>query len=238
MELIGGKQTIIEALKSGYKVYNIYSENLSTVDKEMQELANAKHIEIKDIPAELRMTREINQGYLASIADFNYRDLDEIVGKIKGDGLILILDHLEDTHNLGAIIRTALCAGVNAIIIPDDRSVRVTSTVFKVSAGAIFYMPIIKITNINKAMDNLKKKGYWIYGADMKGASDVFKTKLDGNICLVVGNEGNGLSPLVKKNCDGLVMIPQVGPLGSLNVSVATGIIIYEIFKQRCIDDI
>lgn len=238
MELIGGKQTIIEALKSGYKVYNIYSENLNTVDKEMQELANARHIEIKDIPAELRETREINQGYLASIADFNYRDLDGIVGKIKGDGLILILDHLEDTHNLGAIIRTAVCAGVNAIIIPDDRSVRVTSTVFKVSAGAIFYMPIIKVTNINKAIDNLKKKGYWIYGADMKGASDVFKTKLDGNVCLVVGNEGNGLSPLVKKNCDGLVMIPQVGPVGSLNVSVATGIIIYEIFKQRCIDGI
>lgn len=238
MELIGGKQTIIEALKSGYKVYNIYSENLNTVDKEMKELANARHIEIKDIPAELRETREINQGYLASIADFNYRDLDEIVGKIKGDGLILILDHLEDTHNLGAIIRTAVCAGVNGIIIPDDRSVRVTSTVFKVSAGAIFYMPIIKVTNINKAIDNLKKKSYWIYGADMKGASDVFKTKLDGNVCLVVGNEGNGLSPLVKKNCDGLVMIPQVGPVGSLNVSVATGIIIYEIFKQRCIDGI
>lgn len=238
MELIGGKQTIIEALKSGYKVYNIYSENLNTVDKEMQELANKRHIEIKDIPAELRETREINQGYLASIADFNYRDLDEIVGKIKGDGLILILDHLEDTHNLGAIIRTAVCAGVNGIIIPDDRSVRVTSTVFKVSAGAIFYMPIIKVTNINKAIDNLKKKSYWIYGADMKGASDVFKTKLDGNVCLVVGNEGNGLSPLVKKNCDGLVMIPQVGPVGSLNVSVATGIIIYEIFKQRCIDGI
>ncbi|KAF0090975.1 MAG: 23S rRNA (guanosine2251-2'-O)-methyltransferase [Fusobacteria bacterium] len=238
MELIGGKQTIIEALKSGYKVYNIYSENLNTVDKEMQELANTRHIDIKDIPAELRDTREINQGYLASIADFNYRDLDEIIGKIKGDGLILILDHLEDTHNLGAIIRTAVCAGVNAIIIPDDRSVRVTSTVFKVSAGAIFYMPIIKVTNINKVIDNLKKKSYWIYGADMKGASDVFKTKLDGNICLVVGNEGNGLSPLVKKNCDGLVMIPQVGPVGSLNVSVATGIIIYEIFKQRCIDGI
>ncbi len=238
MELIGGKQTIIEALKSGYKVYNIYSENLNTIDKEMQELANAKNIEIKDIPAELRTTREINQGYLASIADFNYRDLDEIVGKIKGDGLILILDHLEDTHNLGAIIRTAVCAGVNGIIIPDDRSVRVTSTVFKVSAGAIFYMPIIKVTNINKSIDNLKKRGYWIYGADMKGASDVFKTKLDGNVCLVVGNEGNGISPLVKKNCDGLVMIPQVGPVGSLNVSVATGIIIYEIFKQRCIDGI
>jgi 23S rRNA (guanosine2251-2'-O)-methyltransferase len=238
MELIGGKQTIIEALKSGYKIYDIYSENLNTVDKEMQELANNRHIEVKSIPEELRDAREINQGYLASIADFNYRNLDEILGKIKGDGLILILDHLEDTHNLGAIIRTAVCAGVNGIIIPDDRSVRVTSTVFKVSAGAVFYMPIIKVNNINKAIDSLKKNGYWIYGADMKGASDVFKTKLDGNVGLVVGNEGNGLSPLVKKNCDGLVMIPQVGPVGSLNVSVATGIIIYEIFKQRCVDGI
>lgn len=238
MELIGGKQTIIEALKSGYKVYNIYSENLSTVDKEIQELAKARYIDIAEIPAELRGAREINQGYLASIADFNYRDLDEIVGKIKGDGLLLILDHLEDTHNMGAIIRTALCAGVNAIIIPDDRSVSVTSTVFKVSAGAIFYMPIIKVKNIKNAMDSLKKSGYWIYGADMSGAGDIFKTKLDGNICLVVGNEGSGISQLVKKNCDGMVMIPQVGPLGSLNVSVAAGIIIYEIYRQRCVNGI
>lgn len=236
MELIGGKQTIVEALKSGYKIYDIYSDNLNNIDKEIQELSNSRKIEIKSIPDKFKDAREINQGYLASIADFNYRDLDEIISKIKGDGLILMLDHLEDPHNLGAIIRTAVCAGVNGIIIPDDRSVRVTSTVFKVSAGAVFYMPIIKVKNMKQTMDKLKNDGYWIYGADMNGASDVFKTKLDGNVCLVVGNEGNGLGPLVKKNCDGLVMIPQVGPVGSLNVSVATGIIIYEIFKQRCIN--
>ncbi|MDD2371904.1 MAG: 23S rRNA (guanosine(2251)-2'-O)-methyltransferase RlmB [Firmicutes bacterium] len=233
MELIGGKQTIIEALKSKYKIYNIYTENINNVDKEILELAKASHVEISEIPEDLRDAREISQGYLASVTDFNYRNLDEVKSKIKGDGLILVLDHLEDTHNLGAIIRTALCAGVNAIIIPDDRSVRVTSTVFKVSAGAIFYMPIIKVTNINKTIDTLKKDGYWVYGADMEGGTDVFKTKLDGNICLVVGNEGSGISQLVKKNCDAMVMIPQVGPLGSLNVSVATGIIIYEIFKQK-----
>ncbi len=233
MELIGGKQTIIEALKSKYKIYNIYTENMDNVDNEILELAKESYVSISEIPEDLRDAREISQGYLASIADFNYRDLDEVTSKIKGDGLILILDHLEDTHNLGAIIRTALCAGVNAIIIPDDRSVRVTSAVFKVSAGAIFYMPIIKVKNINYTIDTLKKDGYWIYGADMKGGSDIFKTKLNGNICLVVGSEGSGISQLVKKNCDGLVMIPQVGPLGSLNVSVATGIIIYEIFKQK-----
>lgn len=233
MELIGGKQTIIEALKSKYKIYNIYAENINNVDKEILELAKASHVDISEIPEDLRDAREISQGYLASVTDFNYRNLDEVQSKIKGDGLILVLDHLEDTHNLGAIIRTALCAGVNAIIIPDDRSVRVTNTVFKVSAGAIFYMPIIKVTNINKTIDSLKKDGYWVYGADMEGGNDVFKTKLDGNICLVVGNEGSGISQLVKKNCDALVMIPQVGPLGSLNVSVATGIILYEIFKQK-----
>jgi len=233
MELIGGKQTIIEALKSKYKIYNIYTENINNVDKEILELAKLNYVDISEIPEELRDAREISQGYLASVTDFNYRSLDEVLSKIKGDGLILILDHLEDTHNLGAIIRTALCAGVNAIIIPDDRSVRVTSTVFKVSAGAIFYMPIIKVKNINNTIDSLKKDGYWIYGADVDSGSDVFKTKLDGNICLVVGNEGSGISQLVKKNCDATLMVPQVGPLGSLNVSVATGIIIYEIFKQK-----
>ncbi len=238
MEFIGGKQTIIEALKSKYKIYNIFTENINNVDKEMRELASASYVSISEIPEELRDTREISQGYLASVEDFNYSNLDEVISKIKGDGLILILDHLEDTHNLGAIIRTAVCAGVNAIIIPDDRSVRVTNTVFKVSAGALFYMPIIKVKNINSTIETLKKSGYWVYGADMEGGSNVFKTKLDGNICIIVGNEGSGISQLVKKNCDGMVMIPQVGPLGSLNVSVATGIIIYEIFKQRGIDGI
>ena len=145
----------------------------------------------------------------------------------------MILDHLEDPHNLGAIIRTALCSGVMGIVIPDDRSVRVNSTVLKVSAGAAYYMPIIKVKNINQIIGALKGNGFWIYGADMNGEINLYKSKFDGLIGLVMGNEGKGISKIVRENCDGLVGIPQEGILGSLNVSVATGVIIYEMFRQR-----
>lgn len=233
MEYFGGRQTIIEALRSGYKIFDIYAENPGNVDKELQSLADKKGIKIKNLSADQRENRAISQGYLAAAEDFNYHNLESVVEKMEGDGLLLVLDHLEDTHNLGAIIRTALCSGVNAVIIPDDRSVRVNSTVIKISAGAVFYMPVVKVKNIRNSIEYLKKEGYWIYGADMQSAGNVFNTRLEGKICLVVGNEGSGISPLVKKNCDGMVMIPQSGPLGSLNVSVATGVILYEIFRQR-----
>ena len=232
MEYIGGKQPISEALKSGHKVYKIYFHN--QVDKDLLLLGKDKGVVFELISKELELKKEFNQGLLAEVENFRYSELESVI-RNKESGVILILDHLEDPHNLGAIIRTALCSGVIGIVIPDDRSVRVNSTVLKVSAGAAYYMPMIKVKNINQTISVLKDKGFWIYGADMNGDIDLFKSKFNGLIGLVMGNEGKGISKIVKENCDGLVGIPQEGSLGSLNVSVATGVILYEMFRQRSI---
>lgn len=230
MEYIGGKQLIIESLKSGHKIYKIYFQN--QLDKDIVILTRKSGIVVERISKKLELKKEFSQGLLAEVEDYSYADLEDTI-KNKLRGVLLILNHLEDPHNLGAIIRTALCGGVIGIIIPDDRSVKVNSTVLKVSAGAAYYLPIIKVKNINQTIKLLKEKDFWIYGADMNGGVDLFQVRFDGLIGLVIGNEGRGLSMAVKENCDEIVSIPQVGELGSLNVSVATGVIIYEILRQR-----
>lgn len=233
MELIGGRQVVAEALRSGQKIRNLYYADRNTLGTELEELAAEHGVKPEPAPADLRDSIDKSQGILARIEDFRYAPLDEVLGKIDGDGFILVLDHLEDPHNLGAIIRTALCAGADAVVIPEDRSVRVNQTVLKVSAGSAFHLPVVKVKNISRALEELKEHGFWVYGADMDGKAQLFRTKLEGNLCLVMGNEGKGLSANVRKHCDVLLGIPQVGPLGSLNVSVAAGIIAYEVLRQR-----
>ena len=233
MERIGGRQVIAEALRSGHKVYKLYYEDRRFLEGDLEKLAEARGLKPEPIPEELKNSVENSQGLLAEIENFAYANLEDVLGRIEGDGLILVLDHLEDPHNLGAIIRTALCGGVDAVVIPDDRSVRVNQTVLKVSAGSAFHLPVIKVKNIAQTLEKLKDRGYWIYGADMDGKARLFETELSGNLCLVMGNEGKGLGQGVRKHCDVLLGIPQVGPLGSLNVSVATGIIVYDVLRQR-----
>lgn len=233
MEYIGGKQAVIEALRSGHKIHELYVQDKKISDRGLKELVEKAGLVPQELSETLGLKVDHNQGIIALAESYNYQDLDVVLRKIPGDGFILVLDHLEDPHNMGAIIRTALCGGVDAVIIPDDRSVWVNSTVIKVSAGSVFYMPVIKVKNISQTLEQLKKEGYWVYGADMQGKAPLFKTKLEGKLCLVVGNEGKGISEVVKKKCDCLLSIPQEGPLGSLNVSVATGIIIYDVFRQR-----
>ena len=233
MERIGGRQVIAEALRSGHKVYKLYYEDNRFLEGDLEKLAEARSLKPEPMPEELKDSIENSQGLLAEIENFAYANLEDVLGRIQGDGLILVLDHLEDPHNLGAIIRTALCGGVHAVVIPDDRSVRVNQTVLKVSAGSAFHLPVIKVKNIAQTLEKLKDKGYWIYGADMDGKARLFETELSGNLCLVMGNEGKGLGQGIRKHCDVLLGIPQVGPLGSLNVSVATGIIVYDVLRQR-----
>ncbi len=237
MEYIGGKQLITEALKSGHKLHKIYFQNEAAIDKNVIALAKEKNIPLERISKELELRPELAQGLLALAEPYNYADFDMLANS-EQNGVVLILDHLEDPHNLGAIIRTALCAGAKGLIIPDDRSVKINSTVLKVSAGAAYYLPVVKVKNINQAISKLKDKGFWIYGADMNGDINLFNSKLDGLLGIVVGNEGKGLSKMVRDNCDGIVSIPQVGSLGSLNVSVATGVILYELFRQRSINGV
>lgn len=233
MEYITGKQVVQEALRSGLRLRQLYVEDRLAKDPEWTTLVARSGLQPLPFPEELKGELVHSQGVAAAYEGFPYRELDQVLKTVGEESLVVVLDHLEDPHNLGAIIRTALCGGADAIIIPDDRSVRVNQTVLKVSSGAAFHIPVIKVKNIAQTLDTLKGLGYWAYGADMDGQETLFQASLQGKICLVVGNEGKGLSPLVKKRCDGLISIPQVGPLGSLNVSVATGIIIYEVLRKR-----
>ena len=165
-----------------------------------------------------------------SVPDYEYCQLDDLI--VKEDPLLVILDHVEDPHNLGAIIRTCEAAGVDGIILPKNRSVEVNATVMKTSAGALEYVKIAQVTNIAQTMKELKRKGFWIVGTDMDGMnySDI---DYKGKMALVIGNEGKGMSRIVKENCDFIASIPMIGKINSLNASVAAGIMIYEAVRLR-----
>lgn len=228
--LVYGKNSCLEYLNNNKSVKKVYLDRsfndkrlLSLVEKikikpyfltkyELDELADGNH-----------------QGIIIDVGDYKYADIDEI---IKDDGFIVMLDHLEDTHNFGAIIRTCVAAGVDGIIIPKDRSVSVNSTVMKTSTGAAVNMKICMVTNLNQTIKYLKDKGYWFTSTDMNGEN---YTNIDykGSTCIIIGNEGNGVSELVKKSSDFIASIPMTGKIESLNASVAAGIMIYEVVRQR-----
>lgn len=188
--------------------------------KDMEKIANNKNY----------------QGVIAFVPPFSYCEIEDILEyakEKKEEPFVLILDGIEDPHNLGAIIRTAETAGMHGIIIPKRRSASVNSTVSKVSSGAVEYMKIARVTNITDSIDKLKKEGLWICGTDINTDKYYYNQDLTGPIGIVIGNEGKGISDKVKKNCDFLVKIPMMGKVTSLNASVSTGIIIYEALKQK-----
>lgn len=232
--LIYGKNVAVEKLKTKDKINKIY---LSTKfkDKEILDLIEKRNINVKLLDNhELdKMCKGLHQGIILDIEDIKTYTIDEVIPNINKEyPLIVILDHLEDPHNFGAIIRSSEAFGVDAIIIPNDRAVDITSTVVKTSVGTIDKMKIIKIANINNAIQKLKDYGYWIVGTDMEGevyTTIDYKTK----IALVIGNEGKGISNLVSKNCDYLAKIPMIGTVNSLNASVACGIFLAEINNIR-----
>ncbi len=170
-----------------------------------------------------------HQGIMLDIEDYKYSKIETSYN----DDFVVILDHLEDPHNFGAIIRTCEAAGIKSIIIPKDRSVDVNSTVMKVSAGALNNVNIIEVNNIVSAINKLKKNGFWIYAADMDGSSSYTELEYSSKTALIVGAEGNGVGRLVKDNCDFIINIPMYGKINSLNASVAAGIVIYEVVKQK-----
>ena len=177
-----------------------------------------------------------HQGVAALINAYNYSSIEEILSKAKQSNrppFIIILDEIEDPHNLGAIIRTAECGGAHGIVIPKRRSAHVTQTVYKSSVGAVEHMPVVKVNNISKTIEELKQKGLWVYGADMDGEEYYFNTELKGPIALVIGSEGKGMSRLVKEKCDFLLKIPMFGQISSLNASNAASILIYEVVRQN-----
>lgn len=228
---IYGKNVASEYLKENKKIKRAYV-NTRFNDDLIIDLLQKNKVETKFIEKnELdRKVDGMHQGIILEVEDFKYSDVETFTKK--EDSLILILDHLEDPHNFGAIIRTAEAAGVDGIIIPKDRSVDVNSTVVKVSTGAIENMKIAMVTNIVRTMEDLKKEGFWFVGTDMDG-TDYTKIDYKGKTAIIVGNEGAGMSRLVKENCDFIASIPMRGTTNSLNASVATGIVIYEAIKSR-----
>jgi len=173
-----------------------------------------------------------HQGIILSIPDYEFADLDDLQPKDNEYPLLVMLDHLEDPHNFGAIIRTCESAGVDGIIIPKDRSVDINSTVMKTSAGTLDRVKICMVTNLSNTIETLKKRGYWIIGTDLDGA-DYSTIDYKMPVCLIIGNEGKGMSRIVKEKCDFMATIPMKGEVNSLNASVATGIMIYEILEKR-----
>ena len=228
--LIYGRNSCYEYLKKYKKVKTLYLD-VDFGDKRLISLIESLKIKpsfCKKIQLD-QLANENHQGIIMDVGNYEYCDLDDI---IKENGTIVILDHLEDTHNFGAIIRTCVAAGVDGIIIPKDRSVSVNSTVMKTSVGSAINMNICMVTNLNQAINYLKDKGYWIYASDMNGEcyTDV---EFSGNVALVIGNEGKGISELVRKSSDYIVSIPMSEKQESLNASVAAGILIYEIRRQK-----
>ena len=237
---IEGRNPVIEAFRSGKVIDKLYILDgcndgpIMTIKRE----AKKKDTFIKYVSRErLDMMSEtgMHQGVIAYTAAYEYSELEDIftLAESKGEPpFVYILDNIEDPHNLGAIIRTANLSGAHGVIIPKNRAVGLTSTVARTSAGALNYTPVVRVTNITKTIEELKKKGMWFVCADM-GGDTMYDLNLTGSIGLVIGNEGDGVSRLVKEACDYVASIPMKGDIDSLNASVAAGVLGFEIVRQR-----
>lgn len=238
---VEGRNPVIEAIKSGREIDKILiakGSEQGSIQKIIG-MAKEKRIVIQYVEkAKLDAMSETkaHQGVIALVTPYSYKTVDDIMKAAEDkneDSFIIILDEIEDPHNLGAIIRTAECAGAHGVIIPKRRAVGLTPVVIKASAGAVEYMNIAKVSNIASTIEELKERGVWIYGADMDGEQDYFNRDLSGPIAIVIGSEGKGIGRLIREKCDFLVKIPMNGKISSLNASVAASVMMYEVLRQR-----
>ncbi len=236
--IICGRNPVIEALRSDASLDTIYIDGNGGSLGVIRRLAKEKGIPVKDVREE-KLTKisggASHQGVAATGACAEYVSLEDILAVSEKKGtkpFIIICDEIEDPHNLGAIIRTAETSGADGIIIPKRHSAGLNATVFKTSAGAASYVPVARVSNLAAAIDKLKKAGVWIYGTDASG-SEYTKTDLTGSCGLVIGSEGFGISRLIREKCDFMIKLPMMGKINSLNASVAAGIFMYEILRQR-----
>ncbi|EMT45625.1 23S rRNA (guanosine(2251)-2'-O)-methyltransferase RlmB [Anoxybacillus flavithermus] len=240
MDLIIGKNPVFEALKSGREINKIWVAEGSQRGQ-MQpiiQLAKDMGITVQYVPKKKmdQLSAGNHQGVIAQVAAYRYYDIDDLFKKAEERGeapFFIILDELEDPHNLGSIMRTADAVGAHGIIIPKRRAVGLTATVAKASTGAIEYIPVARVTNLARTVDELKERGIWIFGTDAKGEQDY--RQLDGVIplALVIGSEGKGMSRLLRDKCDVLVRLPMIGHVTSLNASVAASLLMYEVYRKR-----
>ena len=233
---IEGRNAVSEALKADTTFESLL------VEKGMQHsivaMARSKGVKIqfvdKAVLDKISVTKK-HQGFIGKITDFEYCEVEDILNLAKQrgeDAFVVILDGVEDPHNLGSILRVCECAGVHGVIIPKNRAVGVNETVIKTSAGAAQHMLVSRVSNLSNVVADLKRAGLWVYAADMDG-QDIYTTDLKCKICLVVGGEGKGVGKLLKENCDGVVALPLKGKVNSLNASVACGVVVYEALRQR-----
>lgn len=240
-DIVEGRNAVLELLNSDRDINKIFVQNGEKHGSINKIIAVAKEnkivvTEVEKSKLDFMSKTKNHQGVIAVVPPFNYCEVEDILDYAKSkkeDAFILILDGIEDPHNLGSIIRTAETAGVHGIIIPKRRSVTVNSTVAKVSAGAVEHMKIARVNNINETIKKLKDNGLWIIGTDGEAKTLYYNQDLKGDIAIIIGSEGFGMSRLVKENADMLVKIPMKGKVTSLNASVSAGIIIYEAVKQR-----
>lgn len=240
-EWIGGRNPVMEALRSNHPINKIWIAEHSGGEAlgELRQLAKARGIVVQFVPR-----KKLNQlapgmahqGVLASVAAYSYAELETLFARAKERGeepFFLLLDEIEDPHNLGSIMRTAEATGVHGIIIPKRRAVGLTATVAKASAGAIQYMPVVRVTNMAQTIDTLKKEGLWIAGTDPQAKEDYRQANFTVPIGIVIGSEGKGISRLILEKCDFLVRIPLRGQVTSLNASVAASLLMYEVLRSR-----
>ena len=238
---VEGRNAVLELLESDKDINKIYIQNgemHGSIHKILAIAKEKKVVVVKVDKAKLNEMAQTNnhQGVIAIVPPYEYYEVEDLLQEAKNKGedpFLLILDGIEDVHNLGSIIRTAETAGVHGIIIPKRRAALVNSTVKKTSAGAAEYMKIARVNNLNETIRYLKEQGIWICGTDMDTNNYYYEQDLTGAIAIVIGNEGKGMSRLVKENCDFIVKIPMKGKISSLNASVSAGIVIYEAVKQK-----
>lgn len=237
---IEGRNAVLEAFRAGKTIDKLYIQDgchdgiMNTISREARKGDTIINYVAKERLDQMSSTGK-HQGVIAQAAAYEYAELEEIFAKAEEQGeppFIFLLDEIEDPHNLGAIIRTANLAGAHGVIIPKRRAAGLTATVVKASAGALNYTPVVKVTNLAQTIEELKKRGLWFVCADM-GGETMYRLNLTGPIGLVIGNEGEGVSRLVKEKCDYIASIPMKGNIDSLNASVAAGVLAYEIVRQR-----
>ena len=240
-DLIEGRNAVIEALRAGRTIDKIYIAK-GDVDQTLGHIASkARSAGVVVVEADRRKLDAMSQthahqGVIALCAVKEYCTVADIlaIAQARGDPpFVIVCDEISDPHNLGAIIRSAECAGAHGVIIPKRRSAGLTAVVDKTSAGAVEHVAIARVPNLSAAIGELKKSGLWVYGAAAEGASPMWQTDLTGPVCLVIGSEGDGLGRLVRENCDFLVSIPLKGQISSLNASAAAAVLMYEVLRQR-----
>lgn len=234
---IYGKNVVKEKLNTNESIIKAYISKKFKEQSIIDELKK-KNIRINFVDSKVldQKVEGLHQGIVLEVEEAKTYTLEELLNKIKSktNSVIVMLDHLEDPHNFGAIIRTCEALGIDGIVIPNDRSVGITGTVIKTSAGAISYTTIVRVPNLTNTIEKLKKNNFWIVGTDMNGTN---YTKIDYNmpVCLVIGNEGKGISKIIRDNCDFIATIPMTGQINSLNASVSCGIVLSHIVSSRCL---